>query len=542
MIVRVLGDVSLLRPDGAAVPLPGDRQTALLAALAARAGQVVSADRLVDLVWGDDPPANPAAALHSTVFKLRASLARVTDRAVLLTRASGYLLDLRPGDLDAEVFTVLVDEARDLPPEEAAGALDRSLRLWSGPAYDGFTDTGLAHLEALRLEELRRVAVERSAAALLAAGRPADAVALLQPFVVEQPLREAARITLMQALHAVGRTSDALDHYQAHRTHLAEELGLEPSRAITDVQGALLQSPDVPDAVPSPTGRSVRGLPTMAVRYLRTETGNVVAYGTVGDGPPVVVLLGWVSSLDVVASGRDPRSSVLERLTEDLELALYDRAGTGLSPGPVRDYGLDANVAELAEVVRQIGPPVSLLAMSSSGPVALTLAHRRPEWVDSLVLFGTFADGPACFTDDRMYAMVVEITRTHWGVGSKMLADLYRPGLSDEAAWHMAKVFRDSSSAEVAAEYLLHMRPQDVSPLLREIETPALVLHYRSDRLIPFRGGQELAAGLPNATFLPLDGPLHLPDAADLDTIDGAIVSHVRRHAGRLDRDGARGR
>ena len=538
MLVRVLGDVSLLAADGGTVPLPGGRQPALLAALAARAGETVSADRLVDLLWGASPPANPTAALHSTVFKLRASLARVCGREVLLTRDRGYLLDLRPGELDAEAFTSLVNEARDQPPAEAAETLDRALRLWRGPAYDRFTDTELAHLEALRLEELRRVALERWGAALLAAGRPTEAVALLQPFVAEQPLREAARITLMQALHAVGRTSDALDQYQTHRTHLAEELGLEPSHALQQAQVALLQPP-APAAEPAqppaaPSAGSVvpgrAGLPGMAVRYLRTSAGNVIAYGTTGNGPKVVVLLGWVSSLDVLASGRDPRSSLLERLTGDVRLTLYDRAGSGLSPGPVADYGLEASVAELAEVVRAVGPPVSLLSMSSSGPIALTLAHRRPEWLDSMVLFGTFASGPETFRDSRMYGMIVEIARSHWGVGSKMLADLYRPGLSDEAAWHMARMFRDSASAEVAAGYLESMYPQDVSDLLPQIETPALVLHYRSDRLIWFRGGQQLAAGLPNATFLPLDGRFHLPDAADLDTIERAIVSHVRRY------------
>ena len=166
----------------------------------------------------------------------------------------------------------------------------------------------------------------------------------------------------------------------------------------------------------------------MRVRYLRAEAGHVVAYGTAGTGPKVVVLLGWVSSLDVIASGRDPRSSLLERLTGELALTLYDRTGTGLSPGPVHDYGLEASVAELADVVRAVGPPVSLLAMSAAGPIALTLAHRRPEWVSSLVLFGTFANGPATFDDKSLREQVVAIARSHWGVGSKMLADFYRPG------------------------------------------------------------------------------------------------------------------
>jgi DNA-binding SARP family transcriptional activator/pimeloyl-ACP methyl ester carboxylesterase len=533
MLVRVLGGVSLTANDDTEVALPGGRQPALLAALAARSGEVVAVDRLVDLLWGEAPPDNPAAALHSAVFKLRANLSRVSGRGVLVTRDPGYLLDLHPGELDSEVFESLVQAARDLPPAEAAETLARALRLWRGRAYDGFGDTDLARIEALRLEEMRRVAVERCGTALLASGRAAEAVTLLQPFVVEHPLREAARIILMQALHAEGRTAEALEQYQVHRRELADELGLEPSSALTEAQLAVLRrtSPIVPGDATSTEPSDRGGLTGMRVRYLRAEAGHVVAHGVAGTGPNVVVLLGWISSLDVIASGRDPRSSLLERLTDELSLTLYDRAGTGLSPGPVLDYGLEASVAELADVVRAVGPPVALMAMSAAGPIALTLAHRHPEWVSSLVLFGTFADGPATFDDESLREQVVAIARSHWGVGSKMLADFYRPGISDAAAWHLAKVFRDSASPEVAASYLEHVYPLDVSPLLPEIGAPALVLHYRSDRLIRFRGGQQLATGLPHATLLALDGKVHLPDASDLDTIEQAIVEHVRRHA-----------
>ena len=188
-------------------------------------------------------------------------------------------------------------------------------------------------------------------------------------------------------------------------------------------------------------------------------------------------------------------------------------------------------MAELADVVRAVGPPVSLLAMSAAGPIALTLAHQHPEWVDSLVLFGTFASAARTFPDETLRRQVVDIARSHWGVGSKILADFYRPGISDEAAWHLAKVFRDSASPEVAATYLEHVYLQEVSTLLPSIEAPALVLHYRRDRLIQFRGGQELAAGLPHATLVALDGRVHLPDAADLDVIENAVVEHIRKHA-----------
>lgn len=534
MLVRVLGEVELVGSKGTAVSLPGTRQPALLAALAARAPEVVSTDRLVRLLWGDDLPDNPEASLHSAVFKLRHSLRGASGRDVLLTRPRGYQLVLSPGDLDADLFGELVHRADGQSPEEAATTLARALGLWRGSAYGGFADTEVAQLEAIRLEEQRRTAVERYAQALLSTGRAREVVPLLESFVAEHPLREGARATLMRALDESGRTVEALDHYQSYRDNLAEDLGLEPSRAMQALQVDLLRRPSAPD-VSVPRQAAVltaqrRGLPGLQVRYLRTSAGDVVAYGTMGSGPPLVVILGWISSLDVVASGRDPRSSLLERLTDDVSLTLFDRVGTGLSPGPVRDYGLEASVEELEDVVRAVGPPVSLLAMSAAGPIAVSLAARRPEWVKTLVLFGTFADGPRTFTDKALRDMVVQITRTHWSMGSKLLADLYRPGASDEAAWHLSRVFRESAGADVAADYLASMYDHDVVDLLPAVRAPSLVLHYRGDRLISFRGARDFVTGLPDATLVPLDGSVHLPDAADLDQIQRSIVDHLHRY------------
>jgi DNA-binding SARP family transcriptional activator/pimeloyl-ACP methyl ester carboxylesterase len=545
MLVQVLGGVSLRSAANEVAAVPGSRQPALLAALAARVGQVVSADLLIDLLWGADLPENPLATLHSTIFKLRSHLVRASaGREVLITREPGYLLDLGPDDVDSLRFARLVDTARVLPAERAEPLLAEALSLWHGRAFGHFADSEIAHIEALRLEEMRLSAIETRAEALFTMDRPGEAVSVLHPFVREHPLREGARILLMRSLDRQGRTTAALDQFHEHRAYLAEELGLEPSDALKAAQAELLRAPgpETPDAtrgwfppgsqaVAPSAGRPPLGLTGLRVRYLRTSSGGTLAYGTTGTGPPIVVILGWVSSLDVIASGRDPRSSLLQRLTGDATLTLYDRAGTGLSPGPVTDFGLRASVDELVELIEAVGKPVALMAMSAAGPIALTVAHDHPDWVSSLVLFGTFCDGPSTFRDERLRTMIAEIVRTYWGMGSKMLADLYRPGLSDEAAWHLAKMFRDSAEPEVAANYLASMYHHDVSALLADITTPALVLHYRSDRLIWFRGGQDLAAGLPNATFLPLDGRFHLPDAADLDTIEEAISSHVRRHA-----------
>jgi DNA-binding SARP family transcriptional activator/pimeloyl-ACP methyl ester carboxylesterase len=523
---RVLGPVAAMAADGRSLPLAGERQRLLLVALLAQAGAVVSAERLADLLWGDHQPDNPAAALHSQVARLRRTLRAEADgRELVVTRAPGYLLAVAPAEVDAGRFDQLTAAARDAPPAEAARLLDQALALWRGPAYAGFSDREVALVEAIRLEEARLAAVEGRAAALLAAGRAADAVPAMEAFVAEHPLREQARATLMRGLYALGRQADALRAYQEYRSRLAEELGIEPAPALRQLEAQILRH-QLPEAGPDrPVAAS--GLATLRVRYLPVAGGRAIAWATAGSGPRLFVLPGWVSSLDVLASGRDPRSSLLDRLSERHTVVLFDRRGTGLTGGPVADFGLAAKVEELVTVVEHVGGPVDLLAMSEAGPVALALAAERPELVRRLVLFGTYAAGPAVFTDQELRRILVELVRAHWGLGSRTIADLYRPGASEQGADHLAKVLRDSADREVAAGYLEVLYGTDVTALLPDVRAPVLVLHYRGDRLIPFRGGQLMAAGLPDATFLPLDGAWHLPDVADLDRVAGAIAEFL---------------
>jgi pimeloyl-ACP methyl ester carboxylesterase len=326
----------------------------------------------------------------------------------------------------------------------------------------------------------------------------------------------------------VGRQADALGAYQDYRDRLAEELGLEPSPSLQQLQAQVLrqQLPQHQDPGAG-TAASPSGLAGLEVRYLALPDGQAIASGTVGGGPRLVVLPSWVTSLEVIASGRDPRSSLLERLAARLSLVLYDRRGTGLSGGQVTDFGLAPAVAELRAVLERTGGPASLLAMSQAGPVALALAAERPELVERLVLFGTYAAGPATFTNPELQRLLVAMVRAHWGMGSRLVADLYRPDASDEAARHMAQVLRDSGDREVAAGYLEAVYQADVAALLPRVQAPALVLHYRGDRVIPFHGGRQLAAALPGAAFLPLDGAWHLPDAADLDRVVAAVVGFL---------------
>jgi DNA-binding SARP family transcriptional activator/pimeloyl-ACP methyl ester carboxylesterase len=538
MRLGVLGAVTAWDVEGRELPLPGVRQQALLAALLARSGDVVSGDRLTDLLWEGDQPERPEAALQSQVHRLRRALQPVSDVVTLSTRpGGGYVLSVPAEHVDAGRFTALVDAAGQAGLDEQARVdrLDEALRLWRGPAYGQFAGSEIARVAAVRLDETRLSAVEARAEALLALDRAADVVAELEAFVVEHPLREDARATLMRALYALGRHADALMRFAAYRRELAEELGLEPSAAIRRLEGDILRHelPVPRAAVTLPAQRSAVAqeagvsLDQLQARYVRDVRGRRIAWATLGEGVPVIACPGWISSLDVVAAGRDPRSSILQRLARKCRLTLYDRSGCGLSPDPPGDLSLDAAVDELEAVLRATGPPAALFGMSQAGPVAVALAARAPELVTRLVLFGTYSDGPTVFTNRALQQSVLSMVRAHWGIGAKVVADFYRPRISDEGALHLAAAMRDSAPAEVAAAYLEALFEASVADLLPRVSTPALVLHYRRDRVIPYGGGRQLATGLPNARFLSLDGAYHLPDAADLPRIVDAVTQFL---------------
>jgi DNA-binding SARP family transcriptional activator/pimeloyl-ACP methyl ester carboxylesterase len=557
----VLGTLAAWDAEGAEVTLGGDRQRALLASLLARAGEIVSADRLVDLLWGEGQPAHPGAALQSQVHRLRRILDRdVQTEARLVTRPPGYGLIVDEAALDASRFAALVERAgRASDPADAVALLDEALSLWRGNAYGEFADSDVARIEAIRLDEARLAAEELRAEALLRLGRPAELVARLEALVAEHPLREEARSVLMRALYELGRHADALARYADYRRQLADELGLEPSARLRRLEAQILrqQVPSPREPVAARAGGAAGGAPTRAAvgdgraavaaaglpgpedgppevsldelqaRYVTDVRGRRIACAELGSGRPVVASPGWVSSLDVIAAGRDPRSSILQRLATRCRLTMYDRSGSGLSPDPPGDFGLDASVDELEAVVRQAGPPVAVFAMSQAGPVAVALAARKPELVSRLVLFGTYADGPSVFTNIALRASISGLVRAHWGLGSRVMAELYRPGTSAEAALLFAQAMRDSADPDVAAGYLEAIYDTSVTELLPRVRTPALVLHYRKDRVIPYAGGQQLATGLPDARFVPLAGAFHLPDAADLPRIVSAILEFL---------------
>ncbi|MEU7612678.1 BTAD domain-containing putative transcriptional regulator [Micromonospora sp. NPDC049204] len=246
MRFRVLGPTQVLLADGREIPVGGPRLRALLALLLLDAGRVVSAERLIDGLYGEHPPRGAANALQSLVSRLRQALP--AEHTPVEFHPAGYRLAVDPADVDAYRFERLAEAGRralaggDQP--RAAAVLREALELWRGPALADVIDVAGVPAQAARLDELRLAATEDRIEAELALGGHAELVPELRQLVVAQPLRERPRGQLMRALSAQGRPAEALAEFEDARRSLAEQLGVDPSAALAAIHLAVLRGDD----------------------------------------------------------------------------------------------------------------------------------------------------------------------------------------------------------------------------------------------------------------------------------------------------------
>jgi DNA-binding SARP family transcriptional activator/streptogramin lyase len=257
----VLGPLEV-RVDGRLATTGGTRQRALLAVLLLHANELVPTERLIEEVWGDDPPATAHKMVQVFVSRLRAALEsdRLQNR-ILLTRPSGYLLAVRPEELDLARFQALVGEARsiiELDSSRAAAVLRSALALWRGAPLSDLALEPFAQLAIPRLEELRLAALEDRIRADLAIGLAGDGVGELRDLVAANPLHERFQAQLMLALYRAGRQAEALEVYGRARATLIHELGIEPGPELQRLQGAVLRQEAWLDA---PSGGTPTGAP-----------------------------------------------------------------------------------------------------------------------------------------------------------------------------------------------------------------------------------------------------------------------------------------
>lgn len=241
---RVLGPLQVAR-DGRLLPLGGFKQRELLALLLLGRNRVVSRDLLVDVLWGERPPASAANSIQIYVSKLRRLLGDGGSAKAIVTEPPGYRLSIPPGELDADRFERLISEGSEAlgsgEAERAETTFAHALTLWHGTPFADFAAEPFAQAEIARLEQLRLRALEERIEAQSSLGRHAAVLAELPMLVDQYPLEERIRARLMVALYRSGRQADALAAYQDYRRLLADELGLEPSPDLREIERQILR-------------------------------------------------------------------------------------------------------------------------------------------------------------------------------------------------------------------------------------------------------------------------------------------------------------
>ena len=260
------------------------------------------------------------------------------------------------------------------------------------------------------------------------------------------------------------------------------------------------------------------------IRFCIAADGLRLAYSIVGQGPALVVPPPWVSHQELIWQVPGYRR-FWERLASHHTLVCYDWPGTGLSDRNRTEFSLDSELRDLETVVNHLKlKRLALLAHAFGGPVAIAYAAKYPRRISQLILYGTYARG-AAITTEEVKGSVISLIQAHWGIGSKVIADILIP--SDAASEFTARYLRECATPEVAAKIMELSYRNDVVHLLPRLRVPTLVVHRHQDRGIPFRVGRELASLIPNVRFVPLEGREHLPWVGDFESVLRAIAEFL---------------
>jgi DNA-binding SARP family transcriptional activator len=362
MEFRILGPLEVVA-DGRVLPVGRGRQRALLAILLLRANQIIPTERLIDDLWGGEPPSTAPKMVQMYVAELR----RALGKDVLTTASPGYTLRVEEHELDLDRFERLVGEARESDPTAAAALLRRALALWRGPPIGEFAYDPWAQTEIARLEELRLTALEDRFDADLATGRAGDIVGELEAVARNHPFRDRLGAQLMLALYRAGRQAEALQHYRRRRTELDEELGLEPSQLLQRLERAILTQDPSLDAPPPTVTHAARD-----VDHGEFDAGVVAPENAVLVAPRDEGRLADLLALaEPLAAAPPARELIVARVVSSAEPGALKRASEQLLGE--RDQLVGRGLAARIAVFTSPSPGEDIVRLASDHAVDLVL-------------------------------------------------------------------------------------------------------------------------------------------------------------------------
>ncbi len=245
-----------------------------------------------------------------------------------------------------------------------------------------------------------------------------------------------------------------------------------------------------------------------AIAFTTASDGVRLAYATYGEGPPIVVVLGWFSHIEY--SG----GPSFEGLAERHKLVVYDGRGTGLSDKRPSDFSLEAKLRDLEAVVEAAGlERFALYALSAGGPTATAYAARYPERVTRLAFYGSFVRMSTLPGQLEQWKALVPVVRNGWGRDNpayrQVFTSLFMPDRSEFEMSLFNEFQAIAASPDDAADFIDSLTRTDVRELARQVRAPTLVVHLRGDQIVPFESGRELASLIPEARLVSLEGNNH---------------------------------
>jgi pimeloyl-ACP methyl ester carboxylesterase/DNA-binding SARP family transcriptional activator len=499
--LALLGPLEISR-EGRPLALPPSKKTRALLGYLIATGRPHARDRLCTLLW--DVADDPRGALRWSVSKLRVLLDDeapriVADRDSVRFDGAGAAVDVTEvgaalaglGGMDADRLRGLLGCFR--------GPFLEGLDL---PDFHDYQAWYVAERERWRMAHLRllRALVERLE------DEPGQAADVARDIVRLAPEEEGPRATLVRLLMAAGRKPEAEAHYQ---------MGLEQLEKVGSVAAELRGTWRQATApAPRPPRPGSPPQPSQIVRFCTAPDGVRLAYATHGRGPPLVKAPNWLGHIEY-----DWKSPLWRHLARELgdehTMVRFDQRGSGLSDWRVEDISFPAFVSDLETVVDAAGlDRFALLGISQGCAISIAYAALHPERVSHLILYGGYAVGWERGPRRDGYQAMMGMMEYGWGANNptfrQVFTTLFIPEATGEQVGWFNELQQVSASAETAARILKALGPVDVRPQLARVTTPTLVLHTSKDAVVPFEEGRAVAAGIPGARFVALEGRNHL--------------------------------
>jgi len=495
----------------------------LVKLLALAPGRRLHREQVLDTLWPDLEPAAASNNLHQALHVARRALASAgaTSDSVYLRDDQLGLAPAASVWIDVAAFEAAAADARR---RREPAAYETALELYAGELLpeDRYEDWAAERRESLAA--LQRSLLSELARLHETAGALELAIETMRRLLASDPTSEDAHVRLMRLLAGAGRHREALRHYQQLRQALHDDLDVEPSPASERVYQELLTQCTTSASNGSPAEPAPLRL-EQRIAFCEVDGGRI-AYSVVGHGPPLVLDSGWVSHLEFMWQA-DPCRRFLTALAESHTLIRWDRRGTGLSDRQRPDRSFEADVRALEAVVSTLGlRRFDLFAACNGSHVGALFASRHPDHIARLVLYGTWAAGPD-LASAEVKASLLALIRAHWGLGSRTLADMFVAGEDAKTLDWFAQAQRASAAPEMAADLLAAIYTSDARAVLPTVRVPTLVLHRRADRAVPFRHGCEVAALIPGAVLVPLDGEAHLAYCGHTEPVLQAVSNFL---------------